>query len=61
MKFRTKLGIFLVSCLITFIGFSLLVPAGAVEMIKIGKTNGYKITSDMLIVDVVKDSPPIVG
>ncbi len=54
MKFRTKVGIFLIACLITFIGFSLLIPSGAIDMMKAGKSNGYKIVSNMLVVDVVK-------
>jgi len=61
MKFRTKLGIFLIACLLTFVGFNLLIPAGAVDIMKIGKTCGYKISSDILVVDVVKDSCPMRG
>lgn len=61
MKFRTKLGIFLISCVITFIGFSLLIPAGAIDLMKIGKTNGYEIVSDVLVVKAVKESPSVKG
>jgi len=58
MKFRTKIGIFLVSCAITFIGFNLLIPAGAVDIMKIGKTDGYEIVSNVL---VIKNSASIKG
>jgi hypothetical protein len=61
MKLRSKLGIFLISCVITFIGFSLLIPAGAVDLIKIGKTNGYEIVSNVLVVKAVQDSPSVRG
>ncbi|MFO7980381.1 MAG: hypothetical protein R6V00_06050 [Candidatus Aminicenantes bacterium] len=61
MKFRTKVGIFLISCVITFIVFSLLIPAGAIDLMQIGKTNGYEIVSDVLVVKAVKESPSVKG
>jgi len=61
MKLRSKIGIFLLSCVITFIGFSLLIPAGAVDLMKIGKTNGYEIVSNVLVVKAVQDSPSVRG
>ncbi|MFW6139968.1 MAG: hypothetical protein ACOC5S_01255 [Acidobacteriota bacterium] len=63
MKLGTKVGIFLAACLITFVGFNLLIPKGAVDMIKAGKANSYsyKIASNGLFVDLVKGSPFIKG
>jgi hypothetical protein len=61
MKLRTKVAIFLLACFITFVGFNLVVPAGAVDMMKIGKTDGYKIISNILFVSAVKNSPSLKG
>jgi hypothetical protein len=61
MKLRTKVAIFLLACFITFVGFNLIIPAGAVDMLKIGKTDGYKIISNVLFVSAVKNSPSLKG
>jgi len=61
MKIRTKVAIFLLACFITFVGFNLIIPAGAVDMMKIGKNNGFKIISNVLFVKAVNDSPSIKG
>ncbi len=61
MKLRTKVAIFLLACFLTFVGFNLIIPAGAVDMMKIGKTDGYKIISNVLFVSAVKDSPSLKG
>ncbi|HHF51324.1 MAG: hypothetical protein J7L72_04395 [Candidatus Aminicenantes bacterium] len=61
MKLRTKVAIFLLACFITFVGFSLIIPAGAVDMMKIGKTDGYKIISNVLFASTVKKPPSLKG
>ena len=44
MKLRTKIEIFFIALLLTFVVFSLLVPSGAVDMMKKGKEIDYEIT-----------------
>lgn len=44
MKLRTKIEIFFIALLLTFVIFSLLVPSGAVDMMKKGKEADYEIT-----------------
>jgi uncharacterized membrane protein YbhN (UPF0104 family) len=48
MKLRTKVEILLVAVLLTFFAFNLMVPAAAVDLMKIGKKAGYKIISNVL-------------
>ncbi len=37
MKFKTKVAIFLVAVLLTFLGFNLITSPAAVDMLKVGK------------------------
>jgi hypothetical protein len=37
MKFKTKVAIFVVAVLLTFLGFNLITSPAVVEMVKIGK------------------------
>jgi len=39
----------------------LIIPAGAVDMMKIGKTDGYKIISNVLFASTVKKPPSLKG
>jgi len=48
MKLRTKVEILLVAVLLTFFAFNLMVPAAAVDLMKIGKKAGYEIISNVL-------------
>ena len=48
MKFRTKIGIFMVALLLTFIGFNLMVTSAALDLVKIGKYAGYEIISNVM-------------
>ena len=47
MKLRDKLAIFIIACLITFVGFSLM-ASPSVDMLKMGKNAGIKIISNYL-------------
>jgi hypothetical protein len=47
MKLRDKLAIFLIACLITFVGFSL-IASPSLEILKMGKRAGNKIISNYL-------------
>lgn len=61
MKLRTKLEILLVAVLLTFFAFNLMVPAAAVDLMKIGKKAGYEIISNMLAkADTASDRPTLV-
>ncbi|MDH5468627.1 MAG: hypothetical protein OEY25_14525 [Candidatus Aminicenantes bacterium] len=44
MKLRIKIEIFIIALLLTFLIFSLLVPSGALDLMKKGKEAGYEIT-----------------
>ena len=48
MKFRTKVGIFMVALLLTFIGFNLMVTSAALDLAKVGKYAGYEIISNVM-------------
>jgi hypothetical protein len=48
MKLRTKIAIFMIAMMLTFIGFNLMTPSAAVELTKVGKEAGYEIISNML-------------
>jgi len=48
MKFRTKIGIFMVALLLTFIGFNLIVTSAALDLAKIGKYAGCEIISNVI-------------
>lgn len=48
MKLRTKITIFMIAVMLTFIGFNLMTPSAAVELTKIGKKAGYEIISNVL-------------
>ena len=48
MKFRTKIGIFMVALLLTCIGFNLMVTSAALDLAKMGKYAGYEIISNVM-------------
>lgn len=48
MKLRTKIAIFMLAVMLTFIGFNLMTPSAAVELMKAGKKAGYEIISNVL-------------
>ena len=48
MKLRTKIAIFLIAVMLTFIGFNLMTSSAAVELTKVGKEAGYEIISNVL-------------
>jgi len=48
MKFRTKIGIFMVALLLTFIGFNLMITSAALDLVKIGNYAGYEIISNVM-------------
>jgi hypothetical protein len=48
MKLRTKIAIFMIAVMLTFIGFNLMTPSAAVELTKVGKKAGYEIISNVL-------------
>lgn len=48
MRLKTKIAIFTLAVLLTFVGFNLLVSPSAVELIKVGKQAGYEIISNVL-------------
>ena len=48
MKLRTKITIFMIAVMLTFIGFNLMTPSAAVELMKVGKKAGYEIISNVL-------------
>ena len=61
MKLRTKVEILLAAVLLTFFAFNLMVPAAAVDLIKIGKKAGYEIISNVLAkADTDSDGPTLV-
>jgi hypothetical protein len=48
MRFKQKVAIFLLSLLLTFVGFSLVASPSAVELVKVGKQAGYEIIANVL-------------
>ena len=61
MKLRTKFEILLAAVLLTFFAFNLMVPAAAVDLMKIGKKAGYEIISNVLAkADTASDRPTLV-
>ena len=48
MKFRAKIAILMISIFITLIGFDLMIPSSVIDMLKIGKKIGYRITANVL-------------
>ncbi len=47
MRFRTKLVIFLVASLLTFLGFNM-IASTSVDILKVGKEAGYEIIANFL-------------
>jgi len=47
MKLRDKFAIFVIACLITFVGFSL-IASPSVEILKLGKRAGNEMISNFL-------------
>lgn len=48
MKFKTKVAIFTLAVLLTFIGFNLMTSSAAVDLVKVGNKAGYEIISNVL-------------
>ncbi len=48
MKFRTKVSIFLMAVLLTFVGFNLIAFSPAVDLLKLGKKAGNEIIANVL-------------
>ncbi len=48
MKLRTKITVFMIAVMLTFIGFNLMTSSAAVDLMKIGKKAGYDIISNVL-------------
>ena len=61
MKLRDKLAIFMIACLITFVGFSL-IASPSVDILKLGKKAGNEIISNYLAEEAttaVTESPSV--
>ena len=48
MKLKTKLAIFLVAVLITFVGFNLIAFSPALDLLRLGKQAGNEIIANVL-------------
>lgn len=48
MRLRTKVAIFMLAVLITFVGFNLIASSSAVDLLKIGKEAGSEIIANFL-------------
>lgn len=48
MRFRTKVAIFMMAVLLTFIGFNLIATSSVVDLLKMGKEAGYEIIANVL-------------
>ncbi len=48
MRFKTKVAIFMLAVLLTFIGFNLMISSAAVDLVKVGNKAGYEIISNVL-------------
>ena len=48
MRFRTKVAIFMMAVLLTFVGFNLIASPSTVDLLKIGKEAGYDIIANVL-------------
>lgn len=44
MKLRAKIAILIIAVIITFVGFNLLVPSSALELMDAGQNTGYEVT-----------------
>jgi len=44
MKLRAKIAILIIAVMITFVGFNLLVPSSALELMDAGQDTGYEVT-----------------
>jgi len=49
MRLRTKLTIFLMAVILTFVGFNLIAFSPAVDLLKIGKEAGNEIIANVLV------------
>ena len=49
MKLRIKIEIFFIALLLTFLIFSMLVPSGALDLMKKGKKADYEITMHVVV------------
>jgi len=48
MRLTTKIEIFIMAIVLTFFLFNMMVPPGAVELLKIGKQAGYEIIANVV-------------
>jgi len=48
MRFRTKIAIFLVAVLLSFVGFNLIASSAALDIIRVGKQAGSEIIANVL-------------
>jgi len=46
MRLKTKVAIFLIAMMLTFIGFNLMTPSAAVDLMSAGKEKYYKLISN---------------
>ena len=61
MKLRDKLAIFVLACLITFVGFSM-IASPSLDILKVGKKAGKEIISNYLAEEAttaVSESPSV--
>jgi heme/copper-type cytochrome/quinol oxidase subunit 4 len=48
MSFKSRVAIFVLAVLLTFVGFNLIASSAAVDLVKVGNLAGYEIISNVL-------------
>lgn len=48
MRLRTKVAIFMIAVMLTFVGFNLMASSAAVDLMRVRKVAGYEIISNVL-------------
>jgi hypothetical protein len=61
MRYKTKIAIFLVAVLLTFVGFNLMTSRTVVEMVKIGNPPDYTISINVVAEIEALPSSSIIG
>jgi hypothetical protein len=61
MRYKTKIAIFLVAVLLTFVGFNLMTSRTVVEMVKIGTPPDYTISINVVAEIEALPSSSIIG
>ncbi len=61
MRYRTKIAIFLVAVLLTFVGFNLMTSRTVVEMVKLGNQPDYTISIHVVAEIEALPSSSIIG